>query len=81
MDVRQRVWAPHSVEGYQMGVIVDVGADTLSVEPLEASGLVSMNNVSVYLVLSLPTRTFKFVSTPLLIRTVSIWYQLEYTAS
>ena len=50
MDVDQRVsvWAPHSVEGYQMGVIVDVGADTLSVEPLEASGLVSMNNVSVY---------------------------------
>ena len=46
MDLRQRVWAPHSVEGYQMGVIVDVGADTLSVEPLEASGLVSISLLS-----------------------------------
>ena len=43
MDVDQQVWAPHSVEGYQMGVIVDVGADALSVEPLEAPGQVSMN--------------------------------------
>ena len=47
MDLRQRVWAPHSVEGYQMGVIVDVGADTLSVEPLEASGLVSISLLSI----------------------------------
>lgn len=48
MYVYQQVWAPHSVEGYQMGVIVDVGADTLSVEPLEAPGQVSMNNVLFY---------------------------------
>ena len=47
MDVDQQVWAPHFVEGYQMGVIVDVGADTLSVEPLEAPGQVSINNVLV----------------------------------
>jgi len=41
MDGNQRVWAPHPVEGYQMGIIVDVGADTLSVESLETPGQVS----------------------------------------
>ena len=34
MDGGQRVWAPHPVEGYQLGEIADVGADTLTVEPL-----------------------------------------------
>ena len=34
------MWAPHPKEGYQMGVIVDVGGDTLSVEPLDAPGQV-----------------------------------------
>ena len=37
MDGGQRVWAPHPVEGYQLGEIVDVGADTLTVEPLNKS--------------------------------------------
>ena len=37
MDGGQRVWAPHPLEGYQLGEIVDVGADTLTVEPLNKS--------------------------------------------
>ena len=37
MDGGQRVWAPHPVEGYQLGEIVDVGADTLTVEPINKS--------------------------------------------
>ena len=37
MDGGQRVWAPHPVEGYQLGEIVDVGTDTLTVEPLNKS--------------------------------------------
>ena len=37
MDGGQRVWAPHLTEGYQIGVIVDVGTDTLTVEPLDSS--------------------------------------------
>ena len=41
MDGGQRVWAPHPTEGYQVGLIVDVGADTLSVEPLGKAGKVS----------------------------------------
>lgn len=40
MDGGQQVWAPHPTEGYQLGLIVDVGADTLSVEPLDAPGQV-----------------------------------------
>ncbi len=42
MDGGQQVWAPHPVEGYQMGLIIDVGADTLSVEPLGQPGAVSL---------------------------------------
>lgn len=40
MDGGQRVWAPHPTEGYQIGLIVDVGADSLSVEPLGQPGQV-----------------------------------------
>ncbi len=35
------MWAPHPVEGYQLGQIVDVGADSLSVQPLASSEQVS----------------------------------------
>ena len=41
MDGGQRVWAPHPTEGYQLGQIVDVGADTLTVEPLASPGQVN----------------------------------------
>ena len=41
MDGGQRVWAPHPIEGYQLGHIVDVGADTLTVEPLDTKEKVS----------------------------------------
>jgi len=36
MDGGKKVWAPDIVEGYQLGVIVDVGTDTLTVQPLNA---------------------------------------------
>ncbi len=34
MDGGQLVWAPDPEEGYQLGQIVDVGSDTLSVRPI-----------------------------------------------
>lgn len=37
MDGGEKVWAPHPVQGYQLGQIVDVGADTLTVQPLASS--------------------------------------------
>ena len=36
MDGGKKVWAPDIVEGYQLGIIVDVGTDTLTVQPLSA---------------------------------------------
>jgi len=36
MDGGKKVWAPDPVEGYQLGVIVDVDTDTLTVQPLNA---------------------------------------------
>ena len=37
MDGGQLVWAPHPEEGYQLGQIVDVGSDTLTVQPVSSS--------------------------------------------
>ncbi len=44
MDGGQHVWAPHPTEGYQLGLIVDVGADTLTVQPLASTDQVSCCN-------------------------------------
>ncbi len=41
MDGGQQIWCPHPTEGYQLGQIVDVGADTLTVEPLASPQQVS----------------------------------------
>lgn len=37
LDSGQIVWAPHLTEGYQLGRIVDLGTDTITVEPLDPS--------------------------------------------
>lgn len=41
MDDGQVVWAPHPVEGYQLGLIVDVSTDTLTVDPLQGGQVLS----------------------------------------
>ncbi|XP_033967952.1 myosin VIb isoform X1 [Pseudochaenichthys georgianus] len=37
-DEGKPVWAPHPTDGFQFGMIVDIGADTLSIEPLNQRG-------------------------------------------
>ncbi|XP_034078228.1 myosin VIb isoform X3 [Gymnodraco acuticeps] len=37
-DEGKPVWAPHPADGFQLGMIVDIGADTLSIEPLNQRG-------------------------------------------
>ena len=41
MEDGKPVWAPHPTEGFQLGTIVDIGADSLSIEPLKGKGKVS----------------------------------------
>lgn len=41
MDDGKPVWAPHPTDGFQLGMIVDIGADTLTIEPLSHKGKVS----------------------------------------
>lgn len=41
MDDGKPVWAPHPTDGFQLGMIVDIGADTLTIEPLGHRGKVS----------------------------------------
>ncbi|XP_068565215.1 unconventional myosin-VI-like isoform X5 [Cebidichthys violaceus] len=35
MEDGKPVWAPHAADGFQLGTIVDIGADSLSIEPLK----------------------------------------------
>ena len=41
MDDGKPVWAPHPTDGFQLGLIVDIGADSLTIEPLNHKGKVS----------------------------------------
>ncbi|XP_032999161.1 unconventional myosin-VI isoform X4 [Lacerta agilis] len=38
MEDGKPVWAPHTSDGFQMGLIVDIGPDTLTIEPLNQKG-------------------------------------------
>ncbi|XP_075779908.1 unconventional myosin-VI isoform X2 [Pelodiscus sinensis] len=38
MEDGKPVWAPHPTDGFQMGKIVDIGPDSLSIEPLNQKG-------------------------------------------
>ncbi|KAK3097679.1 hypothetical protein FSP39_012037 [Pinctada imbricata] len=38
MDSGKKVWVPHPTEGYKLGRIVDIGSDTLTIEPFDAPG-------------------------------------------
>ncbi|KAL4649021.1 unconventional myosin-VI isoform X5 [Arapaima gigas] len=38
MEDGKPVWAPHPTEGFQLGTIVDIGADSLTIEPLKEKG-------------------------------------------
>uniref|UniRef100_A0A667XCD4 Unconventional myosin-VI n=1 Tax=Myripristis murdjan TaxID=586833 RepID=A0A667XCD4_9TELE len=38
MDDGKPVWAPHPTDGFQLGMIVDIGAETLTIEPLNQKG-------------------------------------------
>ncbi|CAG5120932.1 unnamed protein product, partial [Candidula unifasciata] len=40
MDGGKRVWVPHTTEGFTLGRIVDIGADTISIEPFNAPGTI-----------------------------------------
>uniref|UniRef100_A0A3B3TB06 Unconventional myosin-VI n=1 Tax=Paramormyrops kingsleyae TaxID=1676925 RepID=A0A3B3TB06_9TELE len=38
MEDGKPVWAPHPTEGFQLGVIVDIGSDSLTIDPLKQRG-------------------------------------------
>uniref|UniRef100_A0A8C3Q0M9 Unconventional myosin-VI n=1 Tax=Chrysolophus pictus TaxID=9089 RepID=A0A8C3Q0M9_CHRPC len=40
MEDGKPVWAPHPTDGFQMGMIVDIGTDYLTIEPLNQKGKV-----------------------------------------
>lgn len=43
MEDGKPVWAPHPNDGFQLGTIVDIGADSLTIEPLKEKGKVRLN--------------------------------------
>ena len=59
MEDGKPVWAPHPTDGFQMGNIVDIGPDSLTIEPLDQKGKVSFsekfqNMISLYIGVCLP---------------------------
>ena len=40
MDGGKKVWVPHPTEGFKLGRIVDIGADSITVEPFDSVGQV-----------------------------------------
>ncbi|XP_032399511.1 myosin VIa [Etheostoma spectabile] len=48
MEDGKPVWAPHPADGFQLGTIVDIGSDSLTIEPLKQKGktfLAAINQV------------------------------------
>lgn len=43
MDGGKKVWVPHATEGFKLGRIVDIGSDSIAIEPFDAPGTVSLN--------------------------------------
>ena len=41
MDSDKLVWAPDISQGFKLGKIVDIGSESISVEPLDVKGKVS----------------------------------------
>ena len=39
MDGGKRVWVPHPIEGFKLGTIVDIGAETITVEPIDGQNV------------------------------------------
>lgn len=46
MEDGKPVWAPHPSDGFQLGTIVDIGADSLTIEPLKQKGKVRQRSTS-----------------------------------
>ena len=67
MDGGKRVWVPHPIEGFKLGRIIDIGSDTISIEPFDAPGTVGsvvgclFLSLSVCLSLSYSLSLFKLI--------------------
>lgn len=55
MEDGKPVWAPHPTDGFQLGTIIDIGADALTIEPLNHKGKVGHRSQAHRLPLSLWT--------------------------
>lgn len=42
MDGGKKVWVPHPTDGFKLGRITDIGSDSISIEPFDAPGTVSL---------------------------------------
>ena len=48
MDGGKKVWVPHPTEGFKLGRIVDIGSDSIAIEPFDAPGTVSIGQGTHY---------------------------------
>jgi hypothetical protein len=57
MDGGKKVWAPHPIDGYKLGHILDIGPDGVTVEPFDSPRQVSIS----FIYHSLYSIIFQFV--------------------
>lgn len=58
MEDGRPVWAPHPNDGFQLGTIVDIGADTLTIEPLNQKGKVGHHAQNTHRYMRIPNGLF-----------------------
>lgn len=56
MDGGKKVWVSHPIEGFKLGRIVDIAADSITVEPFDAPG--SVSNYLLFIILLLLCKCF-----------------------
>jgi myosin-6 len=47
-DSVKKVWVPDADQGFRLGKIVDIGTDTITVDPFDAPGRVSIRELQSY---------------------------------
>ena len=58
MDDGKKVWVPHAGDAFKLGRIVDIGADTITVEPFDTPGKVKNLLINDFLIVMIFDKIF-----------------------
>uniref|UniRef100_A0A3Q3WEK0 Unconventional myosin-VI n=1 Tax=Mola mola TaxID=94237 RepID=A0A3Q3WEK0_MOLML len=75
MEDGRPVWAPHPTDGFQLGMIVDIGADALTIEPLNQKG---KNSFSFILLFPASSGSLMYLNEATLLNNVRVRYNKDH---